>query len=124
MNRILSSLIKYFSPHNYVSFKVGRFPLVAAYSSKDCVVKYGNSVYFDGTIYQRKYIGTNAINFVEKYISELNSRDVSMKIFEEQIGVNLFDNDNEIRLRRETIGGYEKIIKIIFHIYFMVYENF
>jgi len=100
--------------HKYTQFKVGRFPLVASYCHKCGKVKFGNCIYYDGTIYQKVYRGDEAINFVREFAKNLESRNKMMSDFETQFGQNLWDYKEEIyRDEHETIDGYNEIVRVL-----------
>ena len=100
--------------HNYYNLKVGRFPLVACYCSKCGKVKFGNSIYYDGSIYQKSFKGIEAIEFVKEKLEYLINRNKSFAKLKLNLGIDLFDF-NEILLREEyeTIEEYYRVIKII-----------
>lgn len=98
----------------YKTFKVGRFPLVAAYCAKCGIVKFGNCMYYDGTTYQKKYKGDDAINFVKEFVDRLANRDKMIHKFEEQTGYSLWDYKEHIyREEHETIDRYNEIVRLL-----------
>lgn len=54
-------------------FKVGGYPLVAKYCPKCGSLKVGNAVYYDGSVYQRKLKGNDAIEYVKERIEYVES---------------------------------------------------
>jgi hypothetical protein len=103
-----------FCYHNYKSFRVGRFPLVACYCSKCGKVKYGNSIYYDGSTYQKNYKGENAIDFVKEKAEYLRNRDKSFAEIKQNIGLDLFDsNEYILRQNYETIEEYDRIVVVL-----------
>lgn len=100
--------------HKYTAFKVGIYPLVAVYCPKCGNIKYGNCVYYDNSVFQKKYRGEEAIKFVKKYITELESRDQFMETHSRVTGINLWDKKERIyRGYYETIGRYKEIVNIL-----------
>lgn len=100
--------------HDYKNLRVGRFPLIACYCPKCGKVKYGNVVYYDGSVYQKSYKGTEAIEFVKEKLEYLTSRNNSFAEIKQNLGIDLFDF-NEIILREEyeTIEEYDRIVNVL-----------
>lgn len=94
--------------HKYETFKVGEFPLVAAFCTNCGRVKFGNRIYHDGTTYQKVYNGNKAINFVKEFIITLENRN---KIIMDMRKQNLLDyTEDHYTKDYETINRYNKII--------------
>lgn len=100
--------------HDYKNFRVGRFPLIACYCPKCGKVKHGNAIYYDGSVYQESYKGTEAIEFVKEKSRYLQDRDKSFAEMKQKFGIDLFDF-KEIMLRQEyeTIEEYDRIVSVL-----------
>lgn len=105
--------IKYtFCIHKYISFKVGKFPLVACYCEKCGTIKIGNCVYYDGTTYQTKLRGEQSIEYLQEKIDYLTNRENNKVLFKKNTGFNFISVQEVGYLSRfETVEGYKKILK-------------
>lgn len=123
MNKFIKKLQKAFAIprvsvrfcfHNYKNIRVGRFPLIACYCPKCGKIKYGNAIYYDGSVYQKSYKGTEAIEFVKEKSDYLRERDKFFAEYKQKTGKDLFDY-KEVLLREdyETIEEYDRIANVI-----------
>ena len=111
---ILSIVSAHFCFHKYETFRVGAFPLVAAYCRKCGRVKFGNCIYYDGSTYQDVYKGEEAMNFISKFAEYLKRRNKIMVDFEKQTGKNLCDyKEKAYRDEYETIDRYNEIVSAL-----------
>lgn len=113
-NKLISTVKVLLCPHKYETFKVGEFPLVAAYCKKCGKVKFGNCVYHTGTTYQKSYKGADAINFVKGFSDSLASRCESIKRIQQQTGQSLWDyKEQAYRDAHETVDRYNEIVGVL-----------
>lgn len=110
--------------HNYISFKGngGGWPCVSEYCTKCGKIRSGNSIYYDGSIYQNYYKGTEAIKYLSEVINEIKNLKSSYAEFTDVIKPN---EDNKVQLKNlefmhinrlrdfETIDKYEEIKRLI-----------
>lgn len=123
MNKFIKKLRKAFAIphvsvrfcyHDYKNFRVGRFPLIACYCPKCGKVKYGNAIYYDGSVYQKSYKGTEAVEFIKEKSEYLRERDKFFAEYKQKLGIDLFNFD-EVMLREEyeTIEEYDRIANLL-----------
>ena len=101
----------FFCVHDYRPVLVGRFPLVAAYCPRCSTFLFGNCVYYDGTTYQKKYKGDDAINFINGFLMDLKNRDKFLKDLSNEYPYDFFNSkEQEYRSNFESIERYQEII--------------
>lgn len=123
MNKFIKKLRKAFAIprvrvrfcfHDYKNLRVGKFPLIACYCPKCGKVKYGNAVYYDGSVYQKSYKGIKSIEFVKEKSDYLRERNKSFVEYKQKLGIDLFDfNEVLLRYEYETIEEYDRIANVI-----------
>jgi hypothetical protein len=99
--------------HAYKSFRVGPFPLIACYCPKCGKVKYGNAVYYDGSVYQKSFKGIEAVNFVKEISEYLRARDKSFAEIKQKTGIDFYFNEVLLREKYETIEEYDRIADVL-----------
>lgn len=116
----MNSLKKLFHRHKWVSFKTGRFPLVARYCEKCGIVEYGNSVYYDGSTYQNRFVGEEAVDFIRRNMWSVKNLKQNIIWYKEFYSIfpEHFDMRESMGFKRslenyETVEEYERIIELI-----------
>lgn len=116
MKNIRHFLKTRFCWHRYKSLKVGQFPLVGAVCLKCGTIKTGNCVYYDGSTYQGKLRGDDAIKFIESCIKDIDGRLEQFIELQKQFPHLL--NEEDMRYlnfihSHETVKTYREILSII-----------
>jgi len=112
--------------HKYISFKGkgGGWPCVSEYCTKCGKIRSGNSIYYDGSVFQSYYKGNEAIKYLDSIIN------YRKQIEKEYIDFNNLFNEKQINEQKElfaqleytyrtninsyeTIEKYEEIKKLI-----------
>jgi len=113
MLKLLKSLFHF---HDLIEFRIGRWPLVAAYCKCGCI-KYGNGAYYDGSTYQKTLRGNDAIEFIQEEINRIESKEESIKNMDKIMVENQYKDraemlssmENDMFLDYESIEKYNKI---------------
>ncbi|MGN6530486.1 MAG: hypothetical protein ACTHK0_01875 [Ginsengibacter sp.] len=108
---------KLFHVHTVVSFKCGRFPLVAGYCSKCGAILFGNALYYDGTYFQHIYHGDEAEKFLKEQIETIIDNTKSFNFLKEKTNVlPLYSYREQIQglvSNHETVETYNKILELV-----------
>lgn len=111
MNKILNRISCFMGFHDQVLFKHLDSYLIACYCKHCSVVKVGNPLYFDGTVYQTKYTKQKSVDFINKDIEYVKNMHDFIDDILKNFPINLIVEDLIIR-RYELLDDYETIEKL------------